>query len=118
MEHVNRPDAVLREIARTLRPGGAYLFTVPTYKGRLRPSGGRISAPTAASSIMAEPEYHGNPVSDAGALVTFHYGYDFAELISAWSGFDVEVTRFHDHRHGVIGDFTEVYLARRGGDAA
>ena len=52
-----------------------------------------------------------------GALVTFHYGYDFAELISAWSGFDVEVTRFHDHRHGVIGDFTEVYLARRGAAA-
>ena len=48
-----------------------------------------------------------------GSLVTFHYGYDFAELISAWSGFDVEVSRFHDHRHGVIGDFTEVYLARR-----
>ena len=35
MEHVNRPDEVLREVARTLRPGGAYLFTVPTYKGRL-----------------------------------------------------------------------------------
>jgi hypothetical protein len=34
-------------------------------------------------------------------------------LISAWSGLDVEVTRFHDHRHGVIGEFTEVYLATR-----
>ena len=62
---------------------------------------------------MAEPEYHGNPVSDAGSLVTFHYGYDFAELITAWSGLDVEIVRFHDHRHGVIGDFTEVYVATR-----
>ena len=51
MEHVNQPDVVLREVARTLRPGGAYLFTVPTYKGKSRPSGGRTSGPTAASSI-------------------------------------------------------------------
>ena len=64
---------------------------------------------------MAEPEYHGNPVSNAGSLVTFHYGYDFAELIAAWSGLDVEVVRFHDHRHGVIGEFTEVYLAVKRG---
>ena len=35
MEHVNQPDAVLREVARTLKPGGAYLFTVPTYKSRV-----------------------------------------------------------------------------------
>lgn len=34
MEHVNQPDQVLRKVRRTLRPGGAYLFTVPTYKER------------------------------------------------------------------------------------
>jgi 2-polyprenyl-3-methyl-5-hydroxy-6-metoxy-1,4-benzoquinol methylase len=34
MEHVNRPDLAFREIARTLELGGAYLFTVPTYKER------------------------------------------------------------------------------------
>ena len=118
MEHVNRPDAVLREIARTLRPGGAYLFTVPTYKGKLETERRAHFRADGSVEHMAEPEYHGNPVSDQGALVTFHYGYDFAELISAWSGFDVEVTRFHDHRHGVIGEFTEVYLARRAADAA
>ena len=114
MEHVNRPDEVLREVARTLRPGGAYLFTVPTYKDRVTTERRAFFRPDGGVDHMAEPEYHGNPVSDQGALVTFHYGYDFAELISAWSGFDVEVVRFHDHRHGVIGDFTEVYLARRG----
>jgi SAM-dependent methyltransferase len=112
MEHVNRPDVALREIARTLVPGGAYLFTAPTYKERLVTERRALYRPEGGVEHLAPPEYHGNPISDAGSLVTFHYGFDFAELISAWSGLDVEVTRFHDHRHGVIGEFTEVYVAR------
>lgn len=113
MEHVNQPDDVLREVARTLKPGGAYLFTVPTYKGKIASERRAHYAADGSVAHLAEPEYHGNPISDAGSLVTFHYGYDFAELISAWAGLDVEITRFHDRRHGVIGDFTEVYLALR-----
>lgn len=118
MEHVNQPDQVLREVSRTLRPGGAYLFTVPTYKGKVASERRAHYRPDGTIDHMAEPEYHGNPVSEAGSLVTFHYGYDFAELITAWSGLDVEVVRFHDHRHGVIGDFTEVYVATRPGAPA
>jgi SAM-dependent methyltransferase len=113
MEHVNQPDRVLREVRRTLRPGGAYLFTVPTYKGKVASERRAHYREDGSIDHMAEPEYHGNPVSDAGSLVTFHYGYDFAELITAWSDLAVEVVRFHDHRHGIIGDFTEVYLATR-----
>jgi SAM-dependent methyltransferase len=113
MEHVNQPDEVLREVARTLKPGGAYLFTVPTYKEKVASERRAFYRPDGGIDHLAEAEYHGNPVSDAGSLVTFHYGYDFASLISAWSGLDVEVARFHDHRHGVIGEFTEVYLGIR-----
>lgn len=113
MEHVNQPADVLREIARTLRPGGAYLFTVPTYKERVTSE--RRARYNADGSILhhAPPEYHGNPISDAGSLVTFHYGYDFAERAFDWSGLDVEVIRFHDHSHGLIGEFTEVYVATK-----
>ena len=113
MEHVNQPDVVLREVGRTLKPGGAYLFSVPTYKARVASERRAHFLPDGTVEHMAEPEYHGNPVSEAGSLVTFHYGYDFAELIHAWSGLDVEVARFHDPLHGVIGEFTEVYLASR-----
>ena len=60
------------EIARTLRPGGAILFTLPAGHGAL-----------------------GRP-----------------ERVHAWSGLDVEVTRFHDATHGIVGDFTDVYIAR------
>ncbi|WP_292210555.1 methyltransferase domain-containing protein [Mesorhizobium sp.] len=113
MEHVNMPDRVTKEVFRTLKPGGAYLFTVPTYKGKSDSERRALYRLDGTIQYTSEPEYHGNPVSDAGSLVTFHYGYDLPELIHQWSGMDVEVYRFHDHRHGIIGEFTEVYLAHK-----
>lgn len=113
MEHVNQPGDALSEIARTLKPGGAYLFTVPTYKERGTSERRSLYKTDGTIEHYAEPEYHGNPVSDAGSLVTFHYGYDLAELVHKWSGMNVEVIRFHDHEHGIIGEFTEVYVATK-----
>ena len=113
MEHVNLPEIVTKEITRTLKPNGIYLFTVPTYKEKVSSERRARYGLGGAIEHIAEPEYHGNPVSDAGSLVTFHYGYDLAELVHRWSGMDVEVCRFHDHRHGIIGEFTEVYMATK-----
>ncbi|RWC14095.1 MAG: class I SAM-dependent methyltransferase [Mesorhizobium sp.] len=114
MEHVNQPELVLKEVARTLKSGGAYIFTAPTYKDRVKSERRALYKPDGTIEHFApHPEYHGNPVSDAGSLVTFHYGYDLAELMHSWSGMDVEVRRFHDHNHGIIGDFTEVYVCRK-----
>jgi 2-polyprenyl-3-methyl-5-hydroxy-6-metoxy-1,4-benzoquinol methylase len=115
MEHVNDPELVLKDISRTLKPGGLYIFTTPTYK---------YHVPTVRKSrydengdihFDGEPEYHGNPVDGAGSPVTFHFGYDFPELINRWASFDVEVTRFWDDTHGVLGDMTEVYTCRKRG---
>jgi len=113
MEHVNDPERVFQEVARTLKPSGEYIFVVPTYKGKIKSERRALYKPDGTIDHFAEPEYHGNPVNDAGSLVTFHYGYDLVEKIRAWSCMDVEVIRFHDHYHGIIGDFTEVYVASK-----
>jgi len=112
MEHVNRPDLAHREIARTLRPGGAHVFTAPTYKGLVTSFRRAFVGPDGVEHLH-EPEYHGNPVDPRGALVTFHYGYDLPERIHEWSGLHTTVLRFHDHHIGAIGDFTEVYVSRK-----
>lgn len=110
MEHVNDPEAVLKEVARTLRSGGAYIFTTPTYKERVESVRRARYLPNGDVEHLASPEYHGNPIDNAGSLVTFHYGYDFAELAHKWSSLGVEVARFSDQYHGIIGEFTEVYM--------
>jgi SAM-dependent methyltransferase len=113
LEHVNRPDDALAEIARTLKPGGCLIFTAPTYKDRVTSERRARYLEDGTVEHLAEPEYHGNPISDKGSLVTFHYGYDLARAAFEWSGLDVEVSRFHDHHMGLIGEFTEVYVATK-----
>lgn len=110
LEHVNFPDRVFRDCARTLKNGGAHIFTVPTIPdlmGIFR----RAQFFDNEVKHYAEPIYHGNPVDPQGSLVTFDYGYNLPLYIKEWSGLDVEVIRFHDSYHGLLGEFLEVYVA-------
>lgn len=111
LEHVNRPDDAVAEIARTLRPGGLFLFSTPTYKGKVSSERRALRRPDGTVEHLAEPEYHGNPINAEGSPVTFHYGYDLARAVFGWSMLDVEVVRFHNHHYGIIGEFTELYAA-------
>lgn len=114
MEHVNRPEAAFQEVYRTLRPGGAYLFTAPTIKDRVETvRRAEYLADGTVAHLIYPPEYHGNPISEEGSLVTFHYGYDLPELISRWTKFDARVSRFSAPHRGILGELTEVYLCEK-----
>lgn len=113
MEHVNEPAAAFREIARTLRTGGAYIFTTPTYKDKLKTERRAKIEPDGTETHYSTPEYHGSAVEARGALVTFHFGYDLPQLIYEWCGMHTRVERFWDPYHGIIGEFTEVYVCHR-----
>ena len=85
----------------------------PTYKER--PTSVRTARFLVDGTIehYEPPEYHGSPVDPRGSLVTFRWGYDLPELVAAWAPFDVRVLRFHDRHHGIIGEFTEVYVCEK-----
>lgn len=114
MEHVNRPDKVLREMCRTLRPGGLAIFTTPVYPDLAQTQRKAIYF-TDGVEHLAAPEYHGNPIDkDGGALVTFHFGRDFSALMQAWEpNFAVTHLIPNDPSIGAVGEFRDVFVLRR-----
>lgn len=113
MEHVFHPERAYQEIYRTLRPGGCHIHTTPIYKWITETAQRARLEPDGRVTHLAEPEYHGNPISGEGSLVTFHYGYDLPELITRWTGFDVEIRRHCDRTHGIVAEFTEVIVCSK-----
>lgn len=111
-EHVFHPDRAAREICRVLKPGGAHVFTAPMYRSlvssrpRARLHGDRIEH-------ILEESYHGSPVGDGRALVTWDYGVDFAALLSRWSGGCTTTHLTRDQRLGLDGEFLEVFVTYR-----
>jgi transcription initiation factor TFIIIB Brf1 subunit/transcription initiation factor TFIIB len=114
MEHVNRPDRAVREMCRTLRPGGMAIFTTPVYPD-LAENDRRAIYFEDGVEHLAAPEYHGNPIDeDGGALVTFHFGRNFSTLIRAWEpNFAVTHLVPNDPSIGAVGEFRDVFVLRR-----
>ncbi len=119
MEHLFNPFQALREIYRTLKPGGRCLFTAPTYPDRLKSRQVAWLREDGSLHTEGKPEYHGNPQRpEAGALVTWRYGYDLPVLIARETSFDVQVRRSQMESVAIMGYMTEVYiLSKRGGVA-
>lgn len=116
MEHIFHPEAVFREIARTLKPGGAHVFTVPIVN-KHRPSQTRavIGADGQVTHLLP-PVYHGNPVSSDGALVTVDWGFDICRHIFEASGLYTHIVHIDDLSRGIRAEYIEVLVTVKPGD--
>jgi SAM-dependent methyltransferase len=114
LEHVYNPGKCFADIHRTLKQGGAFISTFPIRKNQIDSHLPRIKINQDGSILhLKEPEYHGNPISNDDALVTFDYGYAIHQMIPLWAAFDVEISRFYDKRQGILGEYTEVIICKK-----
>lgn len=109
LEHVFHPSKVFKEIARTLKPGGMHICTVPLVR-KDKPS--RVRARLQNNEIvhLEPPEYHGNPIGDHRSLVTIDWGYDICQHIFEASGLYTHVLFTDDLSHGIRAEFIEVLV--------
>lgn len=111
-EHILRPAKAFAEIARTLKPGGAHVYTVPYFRGkktvvRAKPNG------NGGIAHLMTPDYHGNPIDEAGSLVITEWGDELCDFVFRSCGMTTTILNFHDARLGLKGEFLDVLISRK-----
>jgi Methyltransferase domain len=113
-EHVFHPDRAIKEIDRVLKPGGAYIMTVPIV---MKPLASQRRAKLDSSGeiiYLKEPQYHGNPIDARGVLVTIDWGYDILQFLSYHSSLQCAMIHIDDLSRGIRAEFIEVILCSKG----
>jgi hypothetical protein len=112
-EHVMNPADAFKEIVRTLKPGGAHVFTMPWYPHLKKTVQRARQLDNGEIEFLEEAIYHGNPIDNQGSLVTFDWGVDFVDFIYAHSGMSTTIYRERDRSKGIDGEFLEVFISRK-----
>jgi hypothetical protein len=64
-----------------------------------------------ALHLIEPPEYHGNPISSEGSLVTVNWGYDITTFIFESSGLFTEIVFLDILEYGIRAEYIEVLIA-------
>ena len=110
-EHLPNVAPAVREIMRTLKPGGAHIFTVPWFR----------SKKTLVRAVMKDgkvrhlekPDYHGNRIDSSGSLVFTEWGMELPFLLQEWGKLPVTIHTIRDRSLGIDGKFREVFVQQK-----
>lgn len=110
-EHLFNPAAAFREIARTLKPGGAHVFTTPLVE-KTKPTQfcARMDESGDVIQLIDPPDYHLNPVSQTGSLVTVRWGYDITAYIAQETGLFTTIVVLDNLEFGIRAEYIEILI--------
>lgn len=122
-EHIYNPAKAFKEIARTLKPGGFHIFTVPITSKNFgsfifaeRVDDAPPSPHGMTVKLHAPPEIHGNPMGEGGSLLTRQWGYDIIDFIRENSGLETTVVYVDSQELGITNaEYRDVLISRKEG---
>jgi len=110
LEHVPNPYQAHREIFRTLKPGGAHIFTVPFYQHRVRDETRAMVSAEGKVTHLLEPIFHHDPLKSEGILVYTIFSFEMLVNLEALR-FEVKLYRLYRPRYGILGQNALVFEA-------
>lgn len=113
LEHLFHPDRGFKEIARTLRKGGAHVFSVPIINRHRKSKVWAELDENGELRFLGTPEYHSNPVDPEGCPVTMHWGFDIVDSIRDCCGMDTEIEDEYDLNRGLSARYLEIFVSRK-----
>lgn len=113
MEHIYNPEKAFSEIARTLKKGGAHIFTVPIINKYKPTEIWATKGENGEPIFLKTEEYHGNPVDPKGSPVTMHWGFDIVDFIKSKSNLHTTIEYIDDLKYGVRAEFIEVLVSSK-----
>jgi len=103
LEHVPNFRAALGEIRRVLRPGGQLMLSAPFRAEMSKNLTRAVLRDDGSVEHLTEPEYHGDPLSDAGCLAFYHFGWELLDDLCA-TGFTAPAAHLYwSRRYGYLG---------------
>jgi SAM-dependent methyltransferase len=113
MEHIYNPEKAFKEIARTLKNGGAHIFTVPIINKHKPTEVWAVKGEDSQPVFLKIPEWHGNPVDVKGSAVTMHWGFDIVDYIKEKSALETVIEYIDNLYYGIRGEFIEVLVSKK-----
>ncbi len=112
-EHIFDAEKAFREIYRTLKLGGAHIFTTPLVNKNIATQERARRESDGSIVHFYPPEYHGNPVSSNGSLVTWHWGFDIIERLNSISEGSGQIVNSQNPIYGIEGEYLEVIIQKK-----
>ena len=113
LEHIPAPELGLKEIFRTLKPGGRLLLSVPFLRDQQNTQVRARLHSDGSLEHLAEPQYHGDPVSAAGCLCFQEFGWDLLDRMRAIGFRDVNLLFYWSDKLGYYGVDQSLVIAQK-----
>jgi len=113
LEHVYAPAKAFREICRTLKVGGAHIFSVPIVNRFSRTERWAERNERGQPRFLGTPEFHGSPVDEKGSPVTMHWGFDIVDFVRSQTNMETEIEDCYDLQFGLSARYLEIFVSKK-----